>query len=82
MAKFLQLSLWNANGLTQHVEELKTFISIHKYSVKQEQLGDFYNNLECRFIAGGTTMPSILTGDPDSLLPEDAKYSKRWKETT
>jgi hypothetical protein len=29
MAKILQLALWNANGLTQHIEELKTFISIH-----------------------------------------------------
>jgi exonuclease III len=29
MAKFLQLALWNANGLTQHAEELKTFIPIH-----------------------------------------------------
>jgi hypothetical protein len=136
MAKFLQLALWNANGLTQHIEELKRFIYIHnidvmlisethiteksylklpnhtvyrtnhpagtarnrtaiiiknsikyhqlnnysqdflqatsvsvedsvglitilavylppKYSVKQEQLEDFYNNLGRRFIAGG-----------------------------
>jgi hypothetical protein len=29
MDKFLQLALWNTNGLTQHTEELKTFISIH-----------------------------------------------------
>jgi hypothetical protein len=29
MAKFLQLALWNTNGLSQHTEELKTFISIH-----------------------------------------------------
>jgi hypothetical protein len=29
MAKFLQLTLWNANSLTQHTEELKTFISMH-----------------------------------------------------
>jgi hypothetical protein len=27
-------------------------------------------------------MLNILTGDPDSYYPEDAKYSKRWKETT
>jgi exonuclease III len=33
MAKFLQLTLWNANGLTQHIEELKTFISIHNIDV-------------------------------------------------
>jgi hypothetical protein len=26
MAKFLQLALWNANGLAQHTEELRTFI--------------------------------------------------------
>jgi hypothetical protein len=24
---------------------------------------------------------SISSADPDSSLPEDAKYSKRWKET-
>jgi hypothetical protein len=136
MTKFLQLALWNANGLTQHIEKLKTFISIHnidimlvsethfteksylklpnyavyhtshpagtarggtailikntikhhqlnnysqdflqassvlvedsvgpltilavylppKHKVKQEQLEDFCNTLECRFIAGG-----------------------------
>jgi hypothetical protein len=29
MAKFLQLSMWNANGLTKHTEELKTFIFIN-----------------------------------------------------
>jgi hypothetical protein len=33
MAKFLQLALGNANGLTQHTEELKTFISIHNIDV-------------------------------------------------
>jgi exonuclease III len=33
MAKFLQLTLWNANGLSQHTEELKTFISIHYIDV-------------------------------------------------
>jgi exonuclease III len=33
MAKFLQLALWNANGLKQHAEELKTFISIHNIDV-------------------------------------------------
>jgi exonuclease III len=27
MATFLQLALWNANSLTLHTEELKTFIS-------------------------------------------------------
>jgi hypothetical protein len=33
MNKFLQLALWNANGLTQHIEELKMFISHHKIDV-------------------------------------------------
>jgi exonuclease III len=33
MAKFIQLTLWNANGLTQHTEELKIFISHHKIDV-------------------------------------------------
>jgi hypothetical protein len=38
MAKFLQLTLWNANNLTQHTEELKTFISIHERLSKCQQL--------------------------------------------
>jgi hypothetical protein len=29
MAKFLQLALLNANGLTQHIDELKMFMSHH-----------------------------------------------------
>jgi hypothetical protein len=33
MAKFLQLTLWNANSLSQHTEELKTFISVHNIDV-------------------------------------------------
>jgi exonuclease III len=33
MAKFLQLALWNANGLTQHIEELKMFICNHNTDV-------------------------------------------------
>jgi exonuclease III len=33
MAKSLQLALRNVNGLTQHTEELKTFISIHNIDV-------------------------------------------------
>jgi hypothetical protein len=33
MAKFLQLTLWIANGLSQHTEELKTFIFIHTIDV-------------------------------------------------
>jgi hypothetical protein len=28
MATFLQLALWNANGLHHHTEELKTFLSL------------------------------------------------------
>jgi hypothetical protein len=33
VAKFLQLALWNANGLTQYIEELKIFISHHNIDV-------------------------------------------------
>jgi hypothetical protein len=29
----LRLALWNANGLTQHAEELRTFISYHNVDV-------------------------------------------------
>jgi hypothetical protein len=55
-----------------------------KYIGKRDKLEYFDNTLEHRFIAGiqETTMLSIPTGDPDSSLPEEAKYSKRWKETT
>jgi hypothetical protein len=38
MAKSLQLALWNANGLTQHTEELKTFISIHERISQHQRL--------------------------------------------
>jgi hypothetical protein len=33
MARFLHLALWNANGLTQHTEEIKTFMYIHNIDV-------------------------------------------------
>jgi exonuclease III len=33
MAKYLQLALWKARGLSQHTEELKTFISLHNLDV-------------------------------------------------
>jgi hypothetical protein len=33
MAKFLQFGLWNASGLTQHTEEMKTFISTQNNDV-------------------------------------------------
>jgi hypothetical protein len=29
MANFLQLALWNANGLTHHANELQSFLAIH-----------------------------------------------------
>jgi exonuclease III len=33
MAKFLQLAVWNAKGLTQHIEKLKAFITLHNIDV-------------------------------------------------
>jgi hypothetical protein len=33
MAKFLQLTIWNADGLTQHKEGLKMFLSIYDIDV-------------------------------------------------
>jgi exonuclease III len=33
MAIFLRLALWNANGLTQHAEELNTFIPLHNIDI-------------------------------------------------
>jgi hypothetical protein len=53
-----------------------------KHTVKKEQLEDFYNTPGRWFTEEETTMLSIPTRDPDSLLPEDANYSKRRKETT
>jgi hypothetical protein len=53
-----------------------------KHTVEEEQLEDFYNTLGQWFIGGDYTMLSIPTGNPDSSLQEDEKYSKRWKETT
>jgi hypothetical protein len=38
MAKFLQFALWNANGLPQHTEELKKFISTHERISKHQKL--------------------------------------------
>jgi exonuclease III len=33
MYNFLRLALWNANGLIQHAEERRTFISLHNLDV-------------------------------------------------
>jgi exonuclease III len=33
MATFLQFAVWNANGLTQHKEELKMYLSIYDINV-------------------------------------------------
>jgi exonuclease III len=33
MVNPLRLALWNANGLTQHAEDLRTFISYHNIDV-------------------------------------------------
>jgi hypothetical protein len=33
MAKFVQLTLWNASGLSQHTKGLKTFIPIHNINI-------------------------------------------------
>jgi hypothetical protein len=44
MAEFPQLALWNANGLTQHTEELKTFISIHNIDVMLISETNFTDN--------------------------------------
>jgi hypothetical protein len=33
MAKFLQLAVWNANGLIQHRDELKMFLYTHDIDI-------------------------------------------------
>jgi hypothetical protein len=67
MAKLLQLALWNAKGLTQHTEELKTFNSIHnidvmlisethfngKTYVKLPNYSVYYTNHQARTARGG-----------------------------
>jgi hypothetical protein len=40
----LHLTLWNANGLTQHAEELRTFISDHNIDVMLISETHFTNN--------------------------------------
>jgi hypothetical protein len=142
MAKFLQLALWNANGVTQHTEELKTFTSIHnidimlisetqfteksylkfpnyavhhtnhpagtalivKNTIKHHQLNNYSQDfLQATSVSvedsiGLITilvvyLPPTHTVKQEQLedfyktlrhqlLPEDAKYSKQWKETT
>jgi exonuclease III len=33
MAKFLQIALWNANGLAHHADELQTFLAIRNIDI-------------------------------------------------
>jgi hypothetical protein len=33
MAKFLQLALWNANGLAHHADELQTFLALRNIDI-------------------------------------------------
>jgi hypothetical protein len=33
MANFLQLALWNANGLTHHADELHSFLAIRNIDI-------------------------------------------------
>jgi hypothetical protein len=47
-----------------------------RHTVKPNQFDDFYNTLGRRFIADGTTMQTILTGEPGLLHSKDANYSK------
>jgi hypothetical protein len=70
MAKFLQIALWNTNGLSQHTEELKTFISIHNIGVmlnskthfteksylKLSDYTDYHMNHPARTARGGTAI--------------------------
>jgi hypothetical protein len=70
MAKLLQLALWNANGLTQHIEEPKMFISHHNIDVmlisethftgknylKLPKYTVYHTNHSAGTVRGGTTI--------------------------
>jgi hypothetical protein len=80
---------WNANGLTQHAEELRTFVSYHNIDVmlisethfteKNYFILPYYSvyhtNHPVRTARGGSAI-IIQPWDPDSLCPDDGKSSK------
>jgi exonuclease III len=70
MAKFLQLAFWNAKGVTQHTEGLKTFICIHNIDVmlfsethfteksylKLPNYADYHTNHPAETVRGGAAI--------------------------
>jgi hypothetical protein len=53
-----------------------------KHTVKQEQLGDFYNNLGRQFIAGGDYNAKHTKWGSRLITLRMRSTKKRWKETT
>jgi hypothetical protein len=53
-----------------------------RYTVKQEQLEDFYNTYDDTSLQVGTTVQSIPTGYAHLFYSKDMNYSKRWKART
>lgn len=61
MARFLRIGQWNANGLAQHSQELRTFIILHKLDVMLISETHF-TNMTTFTITGYTT---YSTNSPD-----------------
>jgi hypothetical protein len=59
MAKFLRLALWNANGMIQHAEELRTFISLHNIEVMLISETHFTEKVTSNYSTIQSTTPII-----------------------
>jgi hypothetical protein len=59
MANFLRLPLWNANGLTQHAEEIKTSISLHNIDVMLISETNFTEKVTSNHSTKQSTTPII-----------------------
>jgi hypothetical protein len=92
MTNFLKLALWNANGPTQSIEELKMFLSLHDIEVKlisethftqksYLKLPDYsvYHTNHPAGIARGGTAIIIKTTIKHHLQSSSKQPAYRWK---
>jgi hypothetical protein len=78
MTKFLQFALWNANGLLQHTEELKTFIFIHNIDVMLISEMNFSEKRHLKlhkYSVYHTNHPAVTPRDGSSIIIKN--YIKR-----
>jgi hypothetical protein len=71
MAKLLQLAVWNANGLTQHKEELEMFLSIYDIDIMLISETHFTEKTSYEFTTTYSTTPTIRL----TLLEEEQLFS-------